>query len=75
MLKQHRTTESCERSLDALAFAVEHVRRCQRCIRFFAAAHEVVESGGNQHEEFRPWGLMNLILPDLRRCHGWPREV
>jgi hypothetical protein len=67
--------ESCEVAVDALVEATTHIRDCFRCRRVFAAAHEAVEVGPTFFDEFRPWGLVNLILPDLRRCDAWPKEI
>jgi hypothetical protein len=67
--------ESCELAVDALVEATTHIRDCFRCRRVFAAAHEAVEVGPTFFDEFRPWGLVNLILPELRRCDAWPKEI
>ena len=67
--------KSWELAVDALVEATTHLRDCFRCRRIFAAAHEVVDVGPSCFDEFRPWGLVNLILPELRRCNAWPKEI
>jgi hypothetical protein len=67
--------EAWELAVDALVEATTHIRECFRCGRVFAVAHEAVDVGPNRFDEFRPWGLVNLILPELRRCSGWPKEI
>jgi hypothetical protein len=67
--------ESWGLSVDALVEATTHIRECLRCGRVFAAAHGAVDGGPSCLDEFRPWGLVNLILPELRRCNGWPKEI
>ena len=67
--------QAWELALDALLETTRHIQSCLRCRRVFAAAFEAVENGPNRFEEFRPWGLVNLILPELRRCRTWPKEI
>lgn len=67
--------ESWELAVDALVEASTHIRDCFRCGRVFAAAHKAVDVGPTFFDEFRPWGLVNLILPELRRCDAWPKEI
>ena len=70
-----RIPEACELALDALVEASRHLQDCFRCRRVFAAAHEAVDIGPTYFDEFRPWGLVTLILPELRRCNAWPKEI
>jgi len=70
-----RIPDAWELALDALVEATTHLRDCFRCKRLFAAAHEAVGVGPTCFDEFRPWGLVNLILPELRRCNAWPLEI
>ena len=67
--------EAWEQAVDALVEASTHIRDCFRCRRVFAAALEAVDVGPLCFGEFRPWGLVNLILPELRRCKAWPKEI
>jgi len=67
--------EPWERAIDSLVEASAHLCGCFRCARLFAAAYDALGTAQNRFEEFRPWGLVNLILPELRRCSGWPKEV
>jgi hypothetical protein len=62
-------------ALDSLIEAVEHIRRCFRCARIFVIANNMVAASECRYEELRPWGLVNLLLPELRRCSGWPGAV
>jgi hypothetical protein len=68
-------SESADRALDALVDAADHIRDCARCRRIFRVAHDVVVAGENRHREFRPWGLTNRLLPELRRCGAWPKAI
>ena len=67
--------ESWELAVEALVEATTHIRDCFRCRRVFAAAHEAVDVGPTCFDDFRPWGLVNLILPELRGCNAWPKEI
>jgi hypothetical protein len=67
--------EAWELAVETLVEASTHIRDCFRCRRVFAAAHEAVDDGPTRFDEFRPWGLVNLILPELRRCNAWPKEI
>lgn len=69
------TLQLTQPALDALIEAAAHLRNCARCARLFRAAHEVVAASQIQFPEFRPWGLTNLLLPELRRCRGWPQAI
>jgi hypothetical protein len=62
--------ESWELAVDALVEATTHIRDCFRCRRVYEAA-----LGPIFFDEFGPWGLVNLILPELRRCNAWPKEI
>ena len=64
-----------EMVLDALAEAARHFRSCGRCRRFFEAAYGAVADSRMDFPEFRPWGLVNLVLPELRKCAQWPRLI
>ena len=67
--------EAWELAVHALIEATVHIRDCSRCGRVFAAAHDAVGVGAPRFDEFRPWGLVSLILPELRRCNAWPKEI
>ncbi|MBV8135431.1 MAG: hypothetical protein JO121_07300 [Deltaproteobacteria bacterium] len=67
--------EAWDLAVHALVEATTHIRDCSRCGRMFAAAHDAVGGGATRFEEFRPWGLVNLILPELRQCNAWPKEI
>ena len=70
-----RISEAWELALDALVEATIHLGECFRCRRVFAAAHEAVDVGPTCFDEFRPLVLVNLILPEFRRCNAWPKEI
>jgi len=67
--------EAWELAVHAMIEATTHIRDCSRCGRVFAAAHDAVGVGPTRFDEFRPWGLVSLILPELRRCNAWPKEI
>jgi hypothetical protein len=67
--------EAWELAVAGLVEATMHIRDCFRCGRVFAAAHEAAGIGPTRFDEFRPWGLVNLILPELRRCNTSPKEI
>jgi hypothetical protein len=67
--------EKIEMALDALVEAARHLRCCGRCKRFFEAAYTTVASAQVDFPQFRPWGLVNLLLPELRKCTEWPKAI
>ncbi|MGA9722929.1 MAG: hypothetical protein WBQ86_10760 [Candidatus Binatus sp.] len=59
--------------LNAQVAAAEHVRDCDKCRHLFEIAYEEFDS--EMLLGLNAFFVMTQILPELRRCPDWPKNI